>query len=159
MPNPIVVSVPNTGSRFLQDRVGINGRVHTTEEWEHLLRVVEGHEIVTPFRSPVANWLSRSRRMREVHLHHVIQWYDHWYKLNALYLIKDMDIIVIEDQSDPRITDWSIVGHDEGRDFKHEFFPSMTYLYDLPIVKDHYNLKEDLERCHIQQHSAGSLRL
>ena len=143
MEQQIIVSVPHTGSRFLQERLGISGLVHTTSDWDYILFRTDGRQVVTPLRSPLANWLSWSKKTRNLTMQRLADWYDAWYTLHALAQIKTIDFICIEKQSDSRISNWSKVGHNEKAVHEHNL-PYLKKVYELPLVKAHYTLQDDL---------------
>lgn len=143
MEQQIIVSVPHTGSRFLQARLGINGMIHTKSDWEYILFRTQGRQVVTPLRSPLDNWLSWSRKARELQMQHVAEWYDCWYKLHALSQITTIDFICVDKRTDPRITDWTPVGHNATANNVHAL-PTLKFIYELPFVKAYYNLQDDL---------------
>ena len=141
----IIVSVPYSGTRFIQERLNIAARVHTNNiEWEDLLDIIRNRRIVVPLRSPLANWLSTEKRYdtRPLTIANIAEWYDAWHKLHALSVSRPVDFICIEDQSDKRITDWSAVGHMDKPIYKYPI-PPLNFIYQLPFVKRFYSLKKD----------------
>ena len=108
-PDPIIVSVPHCGTRFLKERLGIKDHVHTTKEWNSLVRRVANRKIIVPLRKPVDVWRSWCRRHEGRNFPYA-GYYLAWGALQALDYQFDLDVICVDKQEDPRITDWSKVG-------------------------------------------------
>ena len=142
MDNRIIVSVPHTGTRFLAERLGIKDRVHTVFPWENILKKVEGKKIIAPLRRPRDAWKSKIRRMNpELLAENTVGWFNSWYMLHALSLVKEIDFIPVDLKQDPRITDWTPVtgeGHLNNTEFL-DVGINLRKLYDLPFVKRFYN--------------------
>lgn len=144
MTSDLIVSIPQTGTRFLRERLGVRDFVHTIESWEQLVGKTEGRNIVSPLRSPAACWASSTRRWTTSRPFDTELWLHSWYMMHALSLVRDIDFIVIEKRDDPRISDWSKVGdRDEG---KNRSIPDigLRHIYELPFVKARYDIRGPL---------------
>lgn len=135
----LIVSIPHTGSRFLRERLGIEEIVHTERNWHDLINKTAGHHLIAPLRNPMSVLSSAVRRTPpELIMFDEAGWIHNWYMMHALTLIRQVDFIVLEHESDPRITDWSPVGHnDDGeRPIYNRPLPPMDLgkIYELPFV-------------------------
>lgn len=132
----IIVSVPHSGTRFLMERLGIDIHAHTSWSWERLIKTIGVRRLIVPLRDPVSVWTSWARRSsRDVFP--FAEFFFAWAGLHTLDTMFSLDVICIDKQSDPRITDWSPVGNTQVARF--ESFPAdLRAVYSLPIVKRYY---------------------
>ena len=132
---PIIVSIPHTGTRFLQERLGVEKSVHTITKWSSLYHQVEGKQIIAPLRHPTNVWKSWARRMREPFPY--AEFFSAWYLMHTLDMLFDVDFICLDKRDDPRITDWTPIGHD---DFGPYGLPliELRPLFFLPFVRRHF---------------------
>ncbi len=141
--NEIIVSIPYSGTRFVEKHLNISLRVHCKNRPYHeLLQLIGTKTIVAPIRSPLANWLSTVKREGEPTMQKIAEWYDAWYMLNSLFVSRPVHLICIEDQNDRCIDDWQPVGHIEKPVVNYPV-PPMNFIYQLPVVQRFYTLKQD----------------
>lgn len=142
---PIIVSIPHTGTRFLCERLGVEKRVHTHSKWESLYSQVEGKHIIAPLRNPPDVWESWARRKNPPGTEHSAKmepfpyatFFSAWYNMHTLDMMFDVDFICVDKCEDHRITDWSPVGHgDKGTVVRPA--TELRPLYYLPFVRRHY---------------------
>ena len=141
-PEQIIISIPHTGTRFLQERLGIEAQAHhTTGNWTSLRRRVEGKQIISPLRAPPDVWKSWARR-HEFKSHSgepfpYARFFSAWYVMHTLDMLFYVDFICVDKREDPRIKDWERIGH---HDTGCEGLPviDLRPLYFLPFVKKHY---------------------
>ena len=111
-----------------------------------LLRRVEGKQIIVPLRNPQDVWRSWARRdnFREHHLKgHMFpyaRFFGAWYTLHTLDMLFDVDFIAVDQRKDPRIADWSRVGHDDRPTHDGVSAIDLNHLHYLPFVQRHYGL-------------------
>jgi len=138
---PIILSVPHTGTRFLKERLGIEHHVHANSGWQGMFEFCQDREaIYVPLRRPHEVWRSWCRRH---YGRDPLEWVGHfmagWFHINALEQLFELDFIAVDRPGDPRISDWSRVGKYDGRptDWKlHKV--DLRILYTLPYIKRHY---------------------
>jgi len=137
-PKRIIVSVPHCGTRFLKERLGIKEHIHTTHEWSSLVERLEGQHIVVPLRNPDAVWRSWCRR----HDQHKFPYADYYLSWAALQMVAnrfDVDVICVDKQEDPRISDWRKVGDEDASRARWGLIKiDQRPLYRLPIVFENY---------------------
>ena len=140
MTSEIIVSVPHSGTRFLQERLGVEKYVHTTDNWVHLHKRVLNKKIIVPLRRPHKVWRSWCRRRPDKN---PLIWSPHYfaayYILHTLDQMYDLDFICVDKQDDPRITDWSPVGESDASHAGwklHEV--DLRVLYKIPYVHKYY---------------------
>lgn len=137
----IIVSVPHTGTRFLQDRLGVEKYVHTHSNWVHLHERIHDKQIIAPLRKPKDVWRSWCRRRDGGQ--DVLDWAQHffaaWYVLHTIDQLYDVDFICVDKRDDERIEDWSSVGEDEKSHplWKHHR-ADLRVIYKIPFVHRHY---------------------
>lgn len=135
----IIVSVAGSGTRFLSDRLGIRGNIHSAAHWDTLIEQVNGKKIYTPLRDPYKVWLSWCKRWRKAKESvPVEQFFASWFNLHALSLIYNIDFVNIEAQDDPRITNWTPIGKTEPCECT---VPPIRLgpIYGLPFVKSSFS--------------------
>ena len=140
MPNPIVVSVPHSGTRFIKDRLGVRDHVLTNASWTKLWAEVEGRHLIVPLRSPADVWRSWCRRWPDKE---VLNWapsfFVSWTVLHTLDQLCELDVICIDEQKDPRITDWRAVGDQDANNGNWKLHKvDLRALYKLPIVYQNF---------------------
>lgn len=137
-PDPIIASIPYSGTRFLKERLGVDDHVHFTLDWGRVWGNTEGRSIIVPLRQPVEMWRSWCRRHDPKNFPYE-QWFLAWGKLHALDQMTDLDVICVDKQDDHRITDWSKVGHDDNSRADWQLKKvDLREVYALPIVHRHY---------------------
>jgi hypothetical protein len=144
----IIVSIPHMGTRFLSARLGIEDKTHTQSNWEQLVEKTAGKNIIAPLRHPMAALRSAVRRTPPELAFDVVGWVHCFYMMHCLTLQRYVDFIEIEAQADPRITDWSPVGHNDvdsmfvgGRPmYDDRELPALDLgkIFELPFVEQHY---------------------
>lgn len=138
--DPIIVSVPHTGTRFLKERLGIEDHVHTNLAWDKVWERTEGRSLIVPLRKPASVWRSWCRR-NEPDKFPYASFFMAWGGLNTLDQMVDLDVICIEAQHDTRITDWSAVGDGDGSRGDWKLMDiDLRQLYKLPIVDRYYGI-------------------
>lgn len=138
--DPIIVSVPHSGTRFLKKRLEVSEHEHANANWLKLWEKVEGRHIIVPLRKPADVWRSWCRRWPD---DAVLNWaagfFVSWTVLHALDQLCELDVICIDKCQDPRITDWQAVGDkDNGAAGWKLHKVDLRPLYKLPIVNRHY---------------------
>lgn len=137
-PDPIIVSVPHCGTRFLMNRLGINDHIHTMASWDSLLRRIEGRKVYVPLRNPPDVWRSWCRR-HQPQIFPYGQFFLSWGCLQMLDSIRDVDIICVDHRTDPRIDDWGKVGDEDASKVGWQLIKTdLRPLYRLPIVEKYY---------------------
>lgn len=138
--DPIIVSIPHSGTRFLKKRLGIEEHVHTHTNWNTLLKRVRGRTIISPLRNPDAVWRSWCRRRNvELDKFPLIEFAAGWYVMHTLAQMFEVDFIPVDKQEDRRIRDWSKVGdRDESAALWKAHRIDLRALYKLPYVQEHY---------------------
>ncbi len=138
---PIVLSVPHTGTRFLKTRLDIAQHVHANSGWRGLHEFcLDRPAIYVPLRRPHTVWRSWCRRHYN---REPLDWVGHfmggWFNVNALDHLFELDFIAVDKCDDPRITDWSPVGEYDGRPAEWSLHKiDLRILYTLPFVKRIY---------------------
>jgi hypothetical protein len=140
IPDPIIVSIPHTGTRFLKERLGIDAHVHTSTNWDAVYRQARNRQVIAPLRKPTDVWRSWCRRRDDGD---PLRWAPHffsaWYIMHALDMLFDVDFICVDKQDDPRIDDWEPFG---GSDQSHAGWKlhrvDLRVLYKLPFVYNNY---------------------
>jgi hypothetical protein len=64
--------------------------------------------------------------------------------MHALTLVRDVDFVILERQQDPRIADWSKVGHEDAGELVEREI-NLEPIYALPFVRPHYSIREKLK--------------
>ena len=139
-PDPIIVSIPHTGTRFLKERLGIEDHVHTHTNWNALWKQIHNRSLIAPLRNPTSVWRSWCRRRDDGD---VLRWAPHffasWYVMHTLDQMLDVEFVCIDKQEDQRITDWGKVGD---ADQSHAGWKlhrvDLRVLYKIPFVQRHY---------------------
>jgi hypothetical protein len=132
---PIIVSIPHTGTRFLQQRLGVEKSVHTISKWGSLYNQVEGKQIFAPLRHPTDVWKSWARRKKGPFPY--AEFFSAWYIMHTLDMLFDVDFICLDKRDDPRITDWAPIGQDDPGNPGVPLI-ELRPLFSLPFVKKHY---------------------
>lgn len=138
MNDPIIVSVPHTGTRFLQERLGVKDYVHTICPWDALLERVKDRQVISPLRNPSDVWKSWARRKNpKTEPFPYALFIGAWHVLHTLDMMMDVDFICVDKCSDPRIKDWEPVGN---RDYgPYDLKPiDLRSIFWLPFVNKHY---------------------
>jgi len=136
--DPIIVSVPHCGTRFLKERLGIKEHVHTHQSWNAAWDRVEGREVIVPLREPslvLRSWCRREHPRKFP----VGTFFMAWSFLHAIDQMIDVDVICVDKQEDPRIDDWTPIGEEDGSHAGwklHKF--DLRPIHNLPIVQRHY---------------------
>lgn len=133
---PIIVSIPHTGTRFLQERLGVEKSVHTISKWSSLYHQVEGKQIIAPLRHPNNVWGSWARRKKDPFPY--AEFFSAWYLMHTLDMLFDVDFICLDKRDDPRITDWTPLGHDGPGPYGLPLI-ELRPLFFLPFVNRHYS--------------------
>lgn len=137
-PDPIIVSVPHSGTRFLKRRLDIEDHIHIGPDWDILLERVRDRHIVVPLRSPSDIWRSWCRRNTAEKFPYS-QFFVAWGCLHALDQLCELDVICIDKREDQRISDWSEVGNEDAGVANWKLLKvDLRPLYEVPIVKRHY---------------------
>lgn len=138
--DPIIVSIPHTGTRFLKDRLDIEHHIHTHTNWVTLYERVKNKHIIVPLRNPSTVWRSWCRRKDEEEvLNWAPQFFASWYIMHTLDQLFDLDIICIDKQVDERITDWGKVGDSDNSHAKWKLHKvDLRVLYKIPLVQRNY---------------------
>jgi len=136
----IVVSVPHSGTRFIKKRLGIADHVHTNAPWKALWEQVEGRDIIVPLRSPSDVWRSWCRRWPDKD---VLKWaggfFVSWTVLHTLDQMCELDVICVDKQQDPRITDWRAEGDQDASNGNWKLHKvDLRPLHKLPIVERNF---------------------
>jgi len=131
----IIVSIPHTGTRFLQERLGVEKSVHTISKWSSLYNQVEGKQIFAPLRHPTDVWVSWARRKKDPFPY--AEFFSAWYLMHTLDMLFDVDFICLDKRDDPRITDWAPIGHDDPGSPGLPLI-ELRPLFFLPFVNRHY---------------------
>lgn len=137
-PDPIIVSVPHSGTRFLKERLDIEDHVHTHTKWNTLWERTEGRSLIVPIREPADVFRSWCRR-HDPKAFPFGEFFMAWGQLHALDQMCELDVIAVDQCTDLRITDWRKVGEgDNSRaDWKlHKI--DLRAVHKLPIVERHY---------------------
>jgi hypothetical protein len=134
MSEPLIVSIPHSGTRFLRTRLGIREIKHTIEHWPCLLKATEDRHIISPIREPMSVWASYWHYNRDVALQ---LYFRAFYTMHALTLVREIDWIAVDLQYDPRIENWEPVSDNPSRPDPH-YPPDFRHIYDLPFVQQFY---------------------
>ena len=134
----LIVSIRNSGTRFLQERLGISSNIHVDVAWDELIRRCQGEKIYVPMRKPRAIWKSWSRRAGNERPFPETRFVVSFWQMHALSLVKDLDFIAVDLQEDERITDWGPVGHNDLGKGSHPITLDMRPIDNLPFVKRLY---------------------
>lgn len=137
--DPIIVSVPHCGTRFLKARLGIKDHLHTTSELGSLIERVKDRIIIVPMRKPATVWRSWCRRHDPRNIPYG-EFFCAWGNLQALAIARpDLDVICVDKCRDLRITDWTPVGDDDASRAGWNLLKiDLRCLHKLPIVTAHY---------------------
>jgi len=136
--DPIIVSIPHSGTRFLKKRLGIEDHMHVGPDWYMLWERVQNRPIVVPLRSPSEIWRSWCRRNSPEKFPYS-QFFVAWGCLHALDQLCELDVICIDKQEDQRISDWSEVGSEDAGVANWKLLKvDLRPLFELPIVERHY---------------------
>ena len=132
----LIVSVPNSGTRFLMARLGVEEYAHTHWGWKQLWAKVEGTEPIVALRHPNLVWSSWCNNNVVNNKLPISRFVLAWEQLQRLDDMMKLDIICVDKHQDVRITDRTPIGTGKTK-FK---VVSMDFqpLYSLPIVKRHY---------------------
>jgi len=138
MREPIIVSVPHTGTRFLQERLGVKKYIHTTCPWDALLERVKDKKIISPLRHPSDVWKSWARRKNpKTEPFPYALFIGAWHTLHTLDMMMDVDFICVDKCADPRITDWGPVGDKDYGPYDLKQI-DLRSIFSLPFVNKHY---------------------
>lgn len=112
--------------------------MHTTNEWGSLVRRVAERKIVVPLRKPASVWRSWCRRHEGGNFPYA-EYYLAWGALQALDNMYALDVICVDKQEDPRITDWGKVGDEDASRARWQLIKiDQRPMYKLPLVLEHY---------------------
>jgi hypothetical protein len=140
--NSIIVTIPHTGTRFLQERLGIKQYVHTVINWPILCRRIENKKIISPLRPPIKVWKSWARRRNPKNeAFPYIEFTSAWYTMHALDLMYEVDFIDLEAKNDPRISDWTPIGNEDYGPYELPEI-NLNPIYKLPFVTRFYDKPE-----------------
>jgi len=136
----IVVSIPHSGTRFLKERLSIDAHVHTNIfGWDALIRETKGKKLVAPLRDPQAVWKSTVRRYNKWDAtDNISNFFNSWFMMHALSLIRDIEFIPVDLQISDRITDWTPVGGEEDQCNTKCYPTCLRRIYVLPFVQKYY---------------------
>lgn len=141
MPENLIVSMPHCGTRFLRERLGVKHHVHTTADFNSLMKRIgktQGGKLYTPLRHPTDVLRSWCRR-HNARTFPYAEFFVGWGVLQHLYATMDLDVICVDKQEDERITDWSKVGDEDGSKAGWTLLKlDMRPLWRLPIITEHY---------------------
>ena len=135
MKDQIIVSIPHTGTRFLQARLGVEKSVHTISKWDSLYNQVKDKQIIAPLRSPPVVWKSWARRKKAPFPY--AEFFSAWHNMHALDLLFEVDFICLDKRDDPRIADWEPIGQDDPGPYGLPLI-ELRPLYFLPFVRRHF---------------------
>lgn len=138
--DPIIVSVPHSGTRFLKKRLDVRDNAHTTLPWGRLWEWCSmEREIIVPLREPADVFRSWCRRNNPKSFPYG-EFFMAWGQLHALDQMIELDVICVDQCSDPRITDWTQEGHGDGAYAGWKLHKAdLRPVYKLPIVERHYH--------------------
>lgn len=141
MTHKIIVSVPHTGTRFLQKRFGIAHHVHTHSNWVKIMNEIQDRQIVSPLRHPKDVWRSWCRRRHADDLTNwVSQFFIAWGNLHTLDQMYDIDFVCVDKGEDSRITDWQKVGDTDGDSAQWKLHKvDLRPLMKLPMIQRNYS--------------------
>jgi hypothetical protein len=119
--------------------LGIEYHVHTHFDWKTLVERIEGKKkIFVPLRRPETVWRSWCRR-HNPRVFPYASFFLSWATLQMVANKFEVDVICIDKKEDPRITDWSPVGGDDGSHAGWKLHKTdLRPLFNLPIVFEHY---------------------
>jgi hypothetical protein len=136
--DPIIVSVPHTGTRFLQQRLGLQEHIHTLSSWDSLLRKLAGRKVYIPLRNPPDVWRSWCRR-HNPKIFPYGQFFLAWGCLQMIAEQMEVDVICVDHKTDPRINDWGKVGDQDNSKVGWQLLKTdLRPLYRLPLVDKYY---------------------
>jgi hypothetical protein len=148
--DPIIVSMPHCGTRFLKERLGLKDHVHTTANWETLTQRIRGRKIIVPLREPPAVWRSWCRR-ENPRMFPYANFFLGWGVLQLLDSTLSLDVIAVDLQEDERITDWRKVGdEDMSRAGWQLIKVDLRPLYRLPIIDRYYGSRDGTKSNKVQ---------
>ena len=137
--DPIIVSVPHTGTRFIKERLGIEQYVHAHTGWRTIWNRAHERPIVVPLREPADVFRSWCRRHDPKNFPYG-EFFLAWGQLHALDQMLELDVICIDKCDDPRITDWTPVGDgDVSRAGWKLHKIDLRAIHKLPIIERHYS--------------------
>lgn len=114
---------------------------HTWLRYKNVMaKARHADKIYIPLRHPQDVMHSWRKRERLHDVDGVWRWYMAWWQLQAVYENFECDVICVDKQEDPRITDWSKVGHRDNEPTKDQVVARWDVLFQLPVVYDHYEL-------------------
>ena len=142
MTHNLIISIPHTGTRFLRDQLGIDRFIHTARSWDFIMKEIEGKKLIAPLRSPKACWKSATRRQQKGRIFDIAKWVRSWYIMHALTLIRDIEFVIIERRTDPRVENWAKVGQNDPGDNKSVPAIDLKPIYALPFVRPHYSISD-----------------
>jgi len=135
---PIIVSIPHTGTRFLQERLGVEKYVHTHSKWDSLYKRVKDKKIIAPLRNPPDVWKSWARRKNpKTEPFPYAMFFSAWYNMHTLDMLFDVDFICVDKCADERITDWTPIGTGDYGPYSKPLI-ELRPLYYLPYVRQRY---------------------
>jgi hypothetical protein len=136
--DPIIVSVPHCGTRFLKERLDVKDHVHTTESWPDLVERIRGRKLFVPLRKPDSVWRSWCRRADKRNFPYA-EYYLAWATLQMVANQFEVDVICVDKKQDPRLDDWRAVGDEDASRAGWELIKiDQRPLYKLPLVLDNY---------------------
>ena len=138
--DPIIVSIPHTGTRFLKERLGIEEHIHTHTNWRTLWGRVENRTIIAPLRRPDHVWRSWCRRRDGPE---IANWcgsfFMAWGIMHTLDQMMEVEFVCLDKKEDPRISDWSRIGDGDSYHARWKLHKAdLRSLYKLPFVHRHY---------------------
>lgn len=137
--DPIIVSVPHSGTRFLMRRLNVEAHIHANANWTQLWERVEGRQIVVPLRKPSDVWRSWCRRHPEDVLKWAGSFFVSWAVLHTLDQMCELDVICVDKCDDPRIDDWKPIGDKDGSAAGWKLHKAdLRSLHKLPIVERYF---------------------
>lgn len=138
--DPIIVSVPHSGTRFLKDRLGIKDHIHAHADWDKIWEQTEGRQVIVPLRRPTDVWRSWCRRQPAKRCNQWSpQFFVAWTIIHTLDQMCELDVICIDKCDDPRIDDWKPVGDKDGSAGQWKLHKvDLRPVHKLPIVNRHY---------------------
>lgn len=135
--DPIIISVPHSGTRFLKDRLKVTEHIHTNLNWEALMEKIDGRPLIAPMRKPTEVWRSWCRRRNPEEDFPYLSFAMSYGVMHTLDQLFDIDFICLETQSDPRITDWRSVGDQDYGPWELRKL-DLRPIYKLPFVQRYY---------------------
>lgn len=140
----LIVSVPHSGTRFFEQRLGWYDHRHTFGWFDRLLTDIAAYDgkVLVPLRHPqdvLRSWAARQRNYQS-------QWLSQfsiaWTYLDWVVRIYDAEVWQVEKQDHPLITDWTPVGNKDRKTAKPESvetimdYTDISPVFALPLIQN-----------------------